>query len=427
MTNYDIHVQRQLYAAAPDGIAIYAQNPCYTSTKSLTLVESYKHEALAVDHKGHRTYYHPRILRRYSPDNGGTWHESPDQSTEHPDHLAGRRRQVSLHALDASRNALISLHCTYDVDPSQDSFAPGILRRLSGKLWYEISFDAGKTWSHTRQVIDHRPGHDDAHWAPDIAYGRSGAAIDLAAPIWLPDGSLLFGLTLQSALLPHEQRANPNQPGRRGVAYIQARWNPAGTDLLWTMGGSVILTAEQSHEGCAEPTAASLPGNRLFNVVRCQGMPDKNVYSTRYTTLSLDSGATWSTPTPLLYDDGQPVFTPASLSSFIHSAKTNRWYWLANILPSPVHGQTPRYPLTIAQFNPDTLRIIKASVRPIQERNPGLPDQVRYTNWGLYEERNTGDLIMTLPEQPKLMDFTAMTKPEHFTADCFKYRIQLPD
>jgi hypothetical protein len=34
---------------------------------------------------------------------------------------------------------------------------------------------------------------------------------------------------------------------------------------------------------------------------------------------------------------------------------------------------------------------------------------------------------MTLPEQPKLMDFTAMTRPEQYTADCFRYRISLPE
>jgi hypothetical protein len=421
------HVSRELYSPAPEGIAVYAQNTSYVSTRGQGLVESFKHEALHFDGWGNKVYYHPLIQRRLSPDGGRTWHPSAIQSTENGDGLAGRRRHVSIHTLDETRNVLLSLHCTYDVDPSQEMFAKGILRKRTGLLWYELSFDAGEHWTPARQVIDERPGHDEKNWAPGMTFGQTGAAIDLARPVWLQDGSVVFGLSLTNMLRPEEEQAGADRVGRFGVGYLRGRWNSTGTDMTWRLGAPIVLKNEQSPMGCCEPTAACLGGVRLFNVMRCQGDENLGVHSTRYATLSNDAGQTWSEPSPLCYEDGRTVWSPASLSTFIQSSKTGHWYWVANILPGPVYGQMPRYPLCIARFDTQRLCILRDSVRVIQDRPPGMPEQVRYTNWGIYQERGTGDLILTLPEQPKLMDFTAMTRPEHYTADCCRYRVVLPE
>lgn len=421
----DFHVERELYLAAPPGLAAYSQNPSYVSAAGMTLVESVKHEALHIDAQGRKVYYHPRIFRRYSHDNGRTWTATSDQSVEHPETLAGRRRTVSLHGLDVLRDAVVSIYCNYEVDPSQEMFAVGNLRKRTIRPWYELSFDGGKHWTVAKPVVDERRGYDETHWGPDLIYGYSGAQSDLSAPVWLGDGSVVFGLTLTHAPLPGDKADTPGRGGRMGVAYMRGRWNRDGTDMTWQIGESVVLAAGQSPAGCCEPAPAALGGERLFNVMRCQGDESAGIFSTRYATHSIDGGQTWSTPEPLRYDDGQIVWTPASFSAFFHSTKSGRWFWLANILPGPVHGQSPRYPLSVAAFDPERCRIIRSSVRVIQDRPPGLPHEVRYTNWGCYEDRVTGEMVLTLPEQPKLMDFSAMTRPEQFTADCMRYRIRL--
>lgn len=87
----------------------------------------------------------------------------------------------------------------------------------------------------------------------------------------------------------------------------------------------------------------------------------------------------------------------------------------------------PRYPLTIAEFDPDRCVMVRDSVRTIVDRPADAPIERRYSNWGMYEERGSGDLVLTLPEQPRDYDFSAMTRPEQFTADCYRYRVRLAE
>ena len=133
----------------------------------------------------------------------------------------------------------------------------------------------------------------------------------------------------------------------------------------------------------------------------------------------------WTDPAPLVYEDGGTVWTPASPHRFYLSSKTGRTYVLANILPDPVRGQTPRYPLTIAEFDTDRLCVLRDTVQVIQDLPEGAPESRRYTNFSMYEERGSGDLILQMPEQPKDVEFEAMTKPEDFTADCIRFRIEI--
>jgi hypothetical protein len=134
---------------------------------------------------------------------------------------------------------------------------------------------------------------------------------------------------------------------------------------------------------------------------------------------------TWSDPEPLLYDDGSPVWTPASVSAFYDSSKTGKAYWIGNILDGPVHGQVPRYPLNFAEFDPGRRCLVKASVRLIQDRPEGAHEHVRYTNFGWYEDRRSGDLIITLSEQYRYKGYDQMEKLEDKAADCVKYTVTL--
>jgi hypothetical protein len=419
MPSLTANITRELYMPAPDGIAVYAQNPAYASATGSRIVETMKHEAVLFNEGGHRTYYHPRIFRRVSDDNGRTWREQPDFYNEDPRTPNTTHRHVPIHLLHPQRDVLLSFHGTFETDLTQSMFARGNRRQRTCRMWWQISRDRGDTWSEPTQIIDSRPGHEATHWAPGITFEENGAISDLATPRVLDDGSIVLGLTALNV----KREGEADVEGGHGVRFAHGWFE--GDTLQWRIGDLLSVSPAQSSRGLCEPTVTSLGGHRLFCAMRSQGDEARGIFSTRFTAVSDDAGMTWSAPEPLRYDTGDIVWTPASLSAFVTSSRTGETYWLANILPGPVHGQMPRYPLCIARFDRERRCIVKDSVRLIQDREPRLPEQVRYTNWGVYEERGSGDLMLTLPEQPKLMNFTDMTRPEDFTADCFRYRLEL--
>ena len=137
--------------------------------------------------------------------------------------------------------------------------------------------------------------------------------------------------------------------------------------------------------GCCEPCATHLTGDRILNTMRCQGDERLGIYSSRQATISEDGGMTWSKPFALSYDDGKPVWTPASVHKFFTSSKNGRTYALGNFLDRPVHGQVPRYPLCIAEryhkgvpCSQDAHRDTGFAAQPVDRR---------YTSWGQYEAR----------------------------------------
>lgn len=425
MARKSTHVERELYIAAPDGIAVYAQNPSYTSVEGQALIEAIKHEAMHIDPDRRERFYHPRIFRRRSEDGGRTWVVEPDLTRESPSHLDGQQRHVPMHILDPNRNVLICLHATYEVDTREGMFERGNRMQRTYRTYYELSHDGGRSWSDPKQVIDSRDAYDAVRWGPGLSYGQSGGAADMLAWAFLDDGTLVFGLTVGNASAEEKGSHGGEKRGRWAVVYVQARWDDEAADLRFIFGNLILVDPGQSRIGCCEPALAWLGGRRLFNAMRCQGDEASGLYATRFSTVSEDGGLTWSKPEPLRYDDGSVVWTPASFSQFLRSSRKSKTYWLANILSGPVHGQTPRYPLTIAEFDTGRCCILKNTVQVIQNLPEGAPKERRYTNWGSYEERGTGDIILTLPEQPKYMDFSTMARPEDFTADCLRYRVQL--
>jgi len=423
MSSGKLHVERELHIAAPTGDAVYA-HACYTSTGGTSLLEVVRHEAMRVADDGAKHYYARRIYRRRSEDNGKTWREEADRQTMSGVEPGSVHRDPARLILDERNDILIALFCTFEMDPAEPMFAVGNRMQRTRRVFYELSRDGGRTWSPPLQVIDARGGCDETNWAPGISFGTTGGVAS-GQPVFLPDGSLVLAFVITHPEAPRRPGAPGDLQYYLTTIYAQAELSGDGSALQWRFGDEISVEYPKAIAGCCEPALIHLGGGRLFNTMRCQGDEAAGIYSTRHTTVSEDGGMTWSEPAPLVYEDGETVWTPASVHQFFPSSVTGKTYLLANILPGPVHAQTPRYPLTIAEFDTGRLCVLRDTVRVIQNLPEGAPQERRYTNWGSYEERGSGDLILTLPEQPKLMDFSAMTRPEEFTADCLRYRVRL--
>ncbi len=409
--------------AAPEGDAIYA-NAAYVEASGGKLIEAVRHEAMSVTDEGEKHYYERRGYQRISEDNGKSWAELPEADGEKNKGAKGTYQYPPTIILDESRDILISLFCKYEYDPDEPMFGIGNLAQRTRRMYYQVSHDAGTTWTDAEQVIAEGDEFDEVNWAPGVKIGTVGG-IASGQHAFLEDGTLVLGFDITHPEAPPGNNTPRDEELYETTVYGQARILEDGETLTWTFGQHIHVEFPLSVGGCGEAALISLGGDRLFNTLRCQGDVESGTYSTRFTTVSEDGGLTWTEPVPLAYEDGETVWTPASMHQFFSSSKSGKTYLLANVLPGPVHSQMPRYPLNIAEFDRERLCVIRDSVQVIQDLPEGAPEERRYTNWGSYEERGSGDLIMTLPEQPKHANFTEMTRPEEFTADCLRYRIRI--
>ena len=131
---------------------------------------------------------------------------------------------------------------------------------------------------------------------------------------------------------------------------------------------------------------------------------------------------TLSDPAELKYDDGSEFYSPASFQRMIRSSETGKLYWIGNITADPPSGGTPRYPLVIAEVDESgaTPSLKKNTVTVIDDKQPGQPDSIQFSNFTVFEDRETHafDLYMTLVGE---------NSGNLFTADNYKYVVTLTD
>lgn len=199
---------------------------------------------------------------------------------------------------------------------------------------------------------------------------------------------------------------------------MRGTWLANEKKYQWEFGEYVKLNENQSSQGACEPAAVQLPdGNILISLRACGDRDNKIFPSLKYQVISEDGGKTFSTPEVLKYDDGTTVWSPSSYHNIIKHS-TGRYFWIGNILDEPAYSSEPRYPLNIAEYNPEKLCIIKNSVFEIDTKPDNFKEWRRYTNFGCYEDRKTKEIVLTLPEQAKI-------SKKDFTSDCYIYKITI--
>lgn len=342
------------------------------------------------------------IQRYASDDNGVTW-QFLGEAVANGNFHQGYGTRAWHHQLDPATDRLVSLCQQTTLSDDGTPLAT---------LWSQWSTDGGRVWTELKQVIC--PGCDARCWAPGLDAAHDRVGVDQGPFEFLDDGTLVFGFTLRREGLTY------------GVRFLSGSWTAERDDFTWSLGEELRVPTTISASGVCEPDLLPLGGRRLVTTMRCQGIPKLDVPSTRQVAVSEDGGLTWSEPTTLCYDDGSPVYVPASLAGFEVEPVSGRALWIANILDHPVYAQTPRYPLCLAEFDRERLCLKRDTVAVIQDLPEGAVEANvetnelgrRYSNFGHYVDRVTGELVLMMAEEPR-------TDWDDASADLFRWRIKL--
>jgi len=162
----------------------------------------------------------------------------------------------------------------------------------------------------------------------------------------------------------------------------------------WTASDAQFVSAEVSSRGMLEPDVAVLRDGTLLVV--CRGSDTPTTPGHKWMCTSQDGGRTLSPVEEFRYDDGSSFYSPSSIHRFFRSTKNGILYWLANICEDPPKGNSPRYPLWLAEIDEEKRAVKKDSLVLVDTRREGEPEGVQMSNWSLIEDRETLNVEMYL-------------------------------
>ena len=362
----------------------------------------------------------------HSPDNGKTWRElEAFATTDTPDGV--RTESVICCILDTRRDLFLRfLSCQFVKDGK--FFGGGATdRKRFIRGYYQVSRDGGRTWEEKQGLIQSGADFDESHWAKGIVYGRNGGRA-VHTPIQLRNGNII----LLFVIWPWNEEKQSIHGMQCGVFIGTWRRDLSGLD--WGIGEYIKpITRLDPDEGgnLVEITVAELSDDLILGIMR--GFSAN--WPVKYYSLSKDGGLSWSDPEPLLYDDGELMFSPASISRLIRCAGNGKLYWIGNIHERrdellSYDSSRPRERLHIAEVDEAGIRIVRDSIRIIDQQRPG--DVVRdYSNFGVYEDRVSGRLVLTMCERVALPIKHGDLYPapyasrDNWTSDTYRYEIDL--
>ena len=119
--------------------------------------------------------------------------------------------------------------------------------------------------------------------------------------------------------------------------------------------------------------------------------------SYKWASWSDDGGKTFTQPVPWHFDDGEPVYSSATISKFIRSTKNGKLYWIGNVTDKEkTYANFPRYPLHICQVDEHTALLKRDTLTVIDTRREGESEQVQLSNFTVFENRETHCFELTL-------------------------------
>jgi len=279
-----------------------------------------------------------------------------------------------------------------------------------------VSQDCGKTWLFEERIIQ---SDDDETYSPEHPIKS----------IWVGKNAVHFAnepffCSSEKLIVPVQTtRLNPDgtlycPPGALSfheLMILIGSWRTDGR-LDWQASEKVILEADVSTRGLAEGAVAEMPDGRFLMVMRGSNDGNPKLPSRKWYCVSDDGCHTWSPVQPWGYDDGELFYSPAAWSTIVKHSN-GRYYWFGNICSENPVGNNPRYPVVAGIIDPERLLLIRDSVTVIDTRTKDDPREIYLSNFGVYEERPSGDMVMRMPR-------LWVDDDRNIRGDAYLYRIE---
>lgn len=377
---------------------------------------------------------------RDSPDNGKTWGEWTREKPFTKEKVGNDEISESSYLLDI--NVYNPIHNHYVTLIFQEIYLNGY-EAATENYWdgkkgpiphsyIDITVDDGKKL--LRQPVKYEEGPD---FSPDN-YHTSGYLTrneGLATGITiLKNGDILFGLwtpvnvCCQMAGLDLKQVFPSAYEQPNGLLVCRGTWDDCEEKYNLSFSHPIIMDDRQSSRGISEPVFAELDSGKILLVLRASNRiyeswnPRISPYAPnfKYYSLSDDGGKTFAPPMPWHYDTREVIYSSATYSLLVRSEKNGKLYWLGNITPpEKTYGNSPRYPLYIVEVDDTWGCAKKDTLTLIDTRHTDESENVQLSNFGIIQNRETGDLELYLTKYEQF--------PGRHIRDCevWKYTISL--
>ena len=339
---------------------------------------------------------------RVSEDNGRTW--TPYRPT--PDFAAGLpwgyRRDPVTSVLDPNNGRLVTLVNALDTPGLNPKINEPPIALRTYYLRYRVSQDGGRTWLFDEPIVQAGDGTPQRP-LEGIEIGKNAFFLGDAGCIPLVERGGRILVPAQATILgPDGQLWNPaGGHTYTDVLVIIGCWKDGGR-LEWKAASRVQGNPARSTRGMIEPTLAQFADGRILMVMRGsnggKADPEYKIPSYRWAAVSGDGGQTWSKPAPWTYDDGQPFFSPSSMSTLLRHS-SGRVFWVGNISATTCRGTSPRWPVVVAEVDPQSLTLRRKTVLEVDSEQAADRPRGRLdlSHFWLLEDRQTAEIVLTYP------------------------------
>jgi hypothetical protein len=359
----------------------------------------------------------------YSIDNGRTWSKptlvferNPEKKTSTTNRYSMTMQAPSGPVVIGSRNPFTGEVIVFSDKRERPAGADPdlpIIFWTQTMLTYAVSRDDGRTLGPARPLVAQGGKFTERHPFDGLFLGKN-QTYGIFKALFLDADTFL--VPFQTGVLgPNGKVYSPHTMEYSQIVVLKARRK--GDGFVWDSAPPVTLDANtESTRGVLEPAMGVLADGSILMVMRGSNATKPELPSRKWFTISRDRGKSWSKTRPWTYDNGENFFSPSACSRLIQHS-SGRLFWFGNICPTNAFGNAPRTPLVMGEVDRKTGLLIRSSLTAIRDRKPGMHRLTSYSNFHLYEDRITHELVLYLP------CLAPNAKETANTGNLYRYRI----